>query len=646
MDKPEVKVLLIEDDPSDRMAFERIVEDETLPYRYFVAGSILEAKRYLNSEPFDVVITNSIVGDETVLALFDFIIDAPILMMTEDGHIDIAVQAMKLGAYDYLIKDADRHYLKVLPMNVERAVRHKTAEDRLRESEERYRILFHSAADPIAVIDTEGNLFDVNQRFEEESGYSRHEILGRNIYTCGLLTGKSIKKIKPHVKGLLQGRSCPLLEIECVSKDSGLVPYELRAVPIKRNGEIISIQAILRNIAERAEAERERMRMQAQLIQAQKMEAIGVLAGGIAHDFNNLLTAIIGCTDMAMMGMDASESAYMDLKEVRIAAERAADLTSQLMLFSRKKNMRFTPVDLNAVVRDLLKMLHRLIGEDIRIDTDLSSNLWAGWADQGTIGQVIMNLAVNARDAMLGGGELRIRTSNTDLKDKQCRHMSEAYPGKFVCLSVSDSGVGMDEKTIAHAFDPFFSTKQKGKGTGLGLAVVYGIVKQHAGWIHVKSKPGFGSTFEVYIPRCLKRAKKEGGGIRIKEQFQGGGKRILIVEDEDKVREFTACGLDRSGYVVFSAANASEAKSVFSREKGDFHLILSDIMLPDKNGIELVDEFISAKPDLRVLFSSGYSDYHTRWPMLQERGCRFLEKPYTLCDLLSTIQELTESLDG
>jgi len=393
---------------------------------------------------------------------------------------------------------------------------------------------------------------------------------------------------------------------------------------------------------ERKQVEEEKVKTQKQLIQIQKMEVMGVLAGGIAHDFNNLLTTIIGYADMALMEIDDADSVYTKLEEIRTVAGRAAELTGQLLFFSRKKPVQFTLMNLNRAIEDLLKMVHRLIREDIKIETDLEPDLWTIRADSGTLRQVILNLVVNARDAMPEGGSVTIKTTNVRLNRSQCRHMPKAFPGRFACLSVSDTGVGMDKETAQHVFDPLFSTKTIGRGAGLCLSVVYDIVEKHGGWIRVTSQPGVGSTFEVYLAAASQseRLEEKAKEPFVQQELKGEGKRILVVEDEEKVREFTACGLNRSGYVVYAAADAKEAADVFKREKGNFNLVLSDVVLPDKSGLELVDEFIACNPNLRVLLSSGYTDHKSRWPIIQERGYRFLEKPYALNDLLRVVQEV------
>jgi len=377
-----------------------------------------------------------------------------------------------------------------------------------------------------------------------------------------------------------------------------------------------------------------------QLLQAQKMEAIGVLTGGIAHDFNNLLTAIIGCSDMALLDVDKDDPVYIELQDIQSAANKAADLTSQLLLFSRKQPMKFESVNIASVTNDLLKLLRRLLGENIRIKTDFPKDIWNICADKGTIEQVIMNLSVNARDAMPDGGSISIKARNIIMTEENSRHISECKPGKYIRLSFTDTGSGISEDVQKQIFDPFFSTKGKSKGTGLGLSVVYGIVKQHEGWIYVISKEDEGAEFVIYLPAMPRMSSSREKIAKITSDLKGEGKRVLVVEDEEKVREFTINGLSRTGFEVFSAGSAAEAKDIFAQEAGDFDLIISDIGLPGQSGFDLVNELVLQKPDLKVLLSSGYSDHNSRWPLIKKKGYKFLEKPYALNDLLCEMHNL------
>lgn len=438
--------------------------------------------------------------------------------------------------------------------------------------------------------------------------------------------------------------------------------------PLKRHGKIIGALAIssadlaehfipsVRNLAQhistaleladeyaqRKRLEEEKERVQGQLLQAQKMEAIGILASGVAHDFNNLLGAIQGYAELAMMRVDEADPLHTDLKRIVLAAERGASLTRQLIIFSRKQPMEPTLLNINRTVEHLQEMLNRLIGEDIAINIDLDPDLWTARADEASIEQVIMNLAVNAREAMPKGGKLIIKTENVTLDEENCKLIPEARPARYVCLSVTDTGVGMDEQIIQHIFEPFFTTKEVGKGAGLGLSVVHGIVKQHEGWISVYSEPGQGSTFEVYLPALAIKPQDQTEKTISLEELQGSGERILLVEDEEGVREYLTRALDENGYIVFEAANAKEATDIFEREKGEFHLVFTDVVLSDLGGLELVDQLLSRKPQLGVLLSSGYADEKSQRPVIRERGFRFIPKPYALPDVLRAIREAME----
>jgi signal transduction histidine kinase len=394
----------------------------------------------------------------------------------------------------------------------------------------------------------------------------------------------------------------------------------------------------LRTRIEHRRAEEEKEKIQAQLLQAQKMDAVGGLAGGVAHDFNNLLTAIQGYIEMTLLKVKESDPIYRNLEQTRHACVQATSLTRQLLLFSRKQPMEFTTLNVNKKVESLLSMLGRLIGEDIAINTDLEPDVWTVRADGANIEQLLMNLAVNAREAMPEGGTLTIGTENITLDKNSLETIPGGRIGKFVCLSVEDTGVGIEKTIIERIFDPFFTTKPLGKGTGLGLSVVYGVVEQHKGWINLHSEPGQGSTFKVYLPAdSVILEDKPEKKISLKE-LQGHYERILLVEDEDAVREFAAKALGENGYTVFEATSAEEALEIFKREKGKLHLIFSDMVLPGKSGLELVEQLLSINPEISVLLSSGYMDDKSQYPLIREKGLRFLQKPYTLPDLLKAIR--------
>jgi signal transduction histidine kinase/ActR/RegA family two-component response regulator len=408
-----------------------------------------------------------------------------------------------------------------------------------------------------------------------------------------------------------------------------------------------TIQVLEKRLFDLKESEIERERIQTQFFQVQKMEALGVLTGGVAHDFNNLLTAIQGCADMALLRIDESDSAHQDIKEIQHASRRASDLTRQLLLFSHKQPMIFTAVNLNRVIDDLYKMLHRLIGEEIGISMPVELDLWTNKADRSCLEQVITNLVVNAKDAMKQGGLLTIRTENVELTESQCLDIPNSRPGLFVRLTVADTGTGMESEVLEHIFEPFFTTKESGKGTGLGLSVVYGIVEQHNGFIRVTSRVGQGSAFEIYLPAVREKAEDKAEPVHPDlEILQGRGERILIVEDETGVREYLRTALTRNGYNVDVASKANEALDRFEKRKKDFHLVFSDVVLPDRNGVELVEELLKRKPGLAVILSSGYTERRSWWNLIEEKKYPYLQKPYRMVQLLKIIRVALDDRKG
>jgi len=390
----------------------------------------------------------------------------------------------------------------------------------------------------------------------------------------------------------------------------------------------------------------EQKQLQTQLLQAQKMEAIGNLAGGVAHDFNNLLTVIQGHAQLLMMDTPENDPRYFEFKEIVNATTKAANLTRQLLLFSRKQAMEFKPINLNETILNLLKLLKRLIGEDITVNTILENSLWNIEADEGNLEQVVMNLAINARDAMPTGGTLTIKTENLILSDKECSTVPNSRTGRFIRLSIEDSGLGIDAEIIGKIFEPFFTTKETGKGTGLGLSVVYGIIKKHEGWINVYSEVNEGTVFKMYFPVSNKPIQDEDLHIVPNQSFRGNGEHILIVEDEEDVLEFISAVLFQNGYTAIKASNAAEAIRLFQKDKGQtIQLIISDVVLPDKNGIQLAEDILTIKADIQVILCSGYTEEKVQQSIIKNKNFRFLQKPYRVPILLSLIQETIRKID-
>jgi len=405
-------------------------------------------------------------------------------------------------------------------------------------------------------------------------------------------------------------------------------------------------EAVFQTIAEmfaavlgRARAVEEKAEIQAQLLQAQKLEAIGTLASGVAHDFNNILTAIQGFADLALTSISQEDPLGEDLDKIRTSAERGAKLVRQLLMFSKRQPVQFGPIDLNSTAQGLTRMLAPLIGENISMNVVLERDVWAAIGDESGLQQILMNLAVNARDAMPDGGVLTIRTENVKLSTEQCQAIPGAVPGSFVRLSVSDTGVGMDGATVSRIFDPFFSTKDPSKGTGLGLAVVYGIVQQHDGWIDVESRPGHGTTFSVYVPASVEPEPAPEDAARETEAQAGSGERVLVVEDERTVRDLAVRALKQNGYEVLEAENVGDALDLVASEGGTLDLVFSDVVLPDRSGLQLAGDIAEMCPGLPVLLSSGHADERAEYEAIRDGDLPFLPKPYTLPDLLSAVRK-------
>jgi nitrogen-specific signal transduction histidine kinase len=383
--------------------------------------------------------------------------------------------------------------------------------------------------------------------------------------------------------------------------------------------------------------------LEAQLRQSQKMEAIGQLAGGVAHDFNNILSALFMQTDLIEMIDPLPEEARDGLKQLRQDAKRAADLTRQLLLFSRRQVMQSSVLDLNDVVNNVAKMLQRIIGEDVRLQLDLHTRPLMTRVDAGMVEQVLMNLAVNARDAMAGGGRLRIETAEKIVTQDLATLCPDAVPGRYVCFSVSDTGGGIPPEIMPRIFEPFFTTKEAGKGTGLGLATVFGIIKQHRGWIQVDNQPGHGVTFRIYLP-ASSQAETKTSQASDKPSPRGGSEAILLVEDEQRVRTSISTILTRNGYHVVAAANGSEALEMWGAHREEVSLLLTDLVMPGgMNGHELVRQLQSAEANLKVIYMSGYSAEIAGKDLELRTGENFVQKPFSTAQLLETIRR---SLDG
>jgi len=510
------------------------------------------------------------------------------------------------------------------------------------ESEKNYREIFNASKDAIFVHDAEsGNIVEMNKTVEEMFGYSREELLHQTVQKIS--AGEppySYEEARQWIqKAFQEGHQS--FEWSSRRKNGELFWVEV-VLSVTRIGGEGRVLAVLRDITDRKHAEEEKQKLQSQLLQSQKMESIGRLAGGVAHDFNNMLCVILGYTELIQARLPVHDPLLQDLQAIEKAAFHSRDVTAQLLAFSRKQVIAPRPVDLNDIISRAKETLAPLIGEDIGLEFYPGPGLWNILFDPAQIEQVLVNLAVNARDALPSGGKLLIKTANISLDEASCREQSGLLPGDHVLLEVSDNGLGMDTETLAHIFEPFFTTKSVGEGTGLGLATVYGIVEQNGGFIRVSSEPGRGTTFKVYIPRGaeLERAPAKTGRTPV---VSGTGT-VLLVEDDDMVSRMTAEMLKSIGYTVLVENNPVDALSLCEKSQSPIDLLITDVVMPNMNGKELRDRIKILRPGIKVLFMSGYTANVIIHHGIPEEGIQFIQKPFSLNDLARKIQDILGTL--
>jgi two-component system, cell cycle sensor histidine kinase and response regulator CckA len=515
----------------------------------------------------------------------------------------------------------------------------KQAEDAVKESKKQFQELFDDAPVGYHEFDSQGRITKVNRTESEMLGYSIDEMLGQPVWKFIEEEELSRQSVLNKLAGLQpEGRG---LERTYRRKEGSTFPALIEDRLFRNpEGKIIGIRSTIQDITERKRAEQENASLQDQLRQSQKVEAIGQLAGGVAHDFNNLLTIIQGNSQLCLMDLQEGDTLRANIEEIRDAAKRAADLTRQLLAFSRKQILEMRVLDLNQVLQGLDKMLRRVIGEDIELTMLLPESIWKVKVDPGQIEQVIMNISVNARDAMIEGGKLTIETANVELDEEYAKWHIAVQPGRYVMLAVSDNGVGMTPEVRAKVFEPFFTTKEKGKGTGLGLSMVYGIVKQCGGNIWVYSEPGQGTTIKIYLPQVdepLEELKEE-----VVKEISQGHETILVVEDEKPVLKLTVRALKRQGYQVLEAPDGGKAIILSEEFKEPIHLILTDVVMPGMSGRKLADRLTDIHPEIKVLYMSGYTDNAILHHGILEPGINFVQKPFTVEGLARKVREVLD----
>ncbi|HEX4602218.1 MAG TPA: response regulator [Gemmatimonadales bacterium] len=629
-----LRLLLVEDSENDALLVERELARagfSPVVERVETAGAMQAA---LDRQPWDVVIGDYSMphfGGAAALALLrERELDVPFIIVSGTIGEERAVAAMKAGASDYVPKDQ----LKRLVPVIERELREAAGRRERVRAETALRTLVEQAPVGIYRSTPAGRFLSANLALARILGYeSPADLLqldmARDVYADPAERQRLLDRDS------YSERDYDEVEATWQRQDRRRLTVQLSVRAVRtRDGAIEYYETFVRDVTEQR-------RLEGQLLQAQKMEAVGRLAGGVAHDFNNLLTVILSYSDLLLEDLPAEAPDRDDVQEIRKAAIAASSLTRQLLAFSRQQVLEPRVLDVNAVVAGTEKLLTRLLGEDVHLTTTLAQDLGTVKVDPGQLEQIIMNLAVNARDAMPRGGRLTIETGNVEMDEVYVRGHPLAQPGRYVMLAVSDTGVGMDAVTQARIFEPFFTTKEVGKGTGLGLATVYGIVKQSGGSIWVYSEPGHGTSFKIYLPRVDGPAEPAPAAL---PQVVDGSETVLVVEDVAAVRVVAREMLERHGYTVLEAADGAMALGLAEKHYGEIQLLLTDVVMPDVSGRELADRLVALRPQLKVLFMSGYTDDAiVRHGVLQE-GIAYLQKPFTRDSLARKVRKVLDEL--
>jgi two-component system cell cycle sensor histidine kinase/response regulator CckA len=544
-----------------------------------------------------------------------------VVILTGNASLDSAVRALREQSYDYLVKPVQPEFLL---QSVDRAAerwRRKSAEAAMHESQERLRRIFEHVGDALFIATEDGTIVEANPAACQLAGRSVdelrtlavHDALGLSDVDPAGSPGRTHDILPNGEYRVKQKDATRVLDVRSAAFVPGMIAYSVRDLTAQR-------------------------RLEEELHQSRKMDAIGRLAGGVAHDFNNVLTAITCYSEILLTAFEDSDDRRTDVLEIKKAARRAASLTGQLLAFSRRQVLQPRILDLNFVVDDMQRMLARMIGEDIHLTIRHDTGPQTVRADPGQLGQVVMNLAVNARDAMPSGGELTLETGGSTLDAPLAHAHGAVPPGEYATLRVTDRGHGMSDAVLAHLYEPFFTTKEKGRGTGLGLSTVYGIVSQSAGHITVTSTEDVGTTFTVYLPR-IKERESEQDASATPAVATSGHETILFVEDDGAVRALVVRVLESHGYHVLAAGNAKDALASAAAHEGEIHLLVTDVVMPGWNGRELADRLSEARPGMRVLYLSGYADDALLRRGITTRHTWLLQKPFDTAALLGKIQE-------
>lgn len=625
-----LRVLILEDRPADA----KLMLHELRRAGYDVDWRRVDTERdYLDHlDPnLDVILADGVVpgfdASHALQLLQARDLHIPLIVVTGSLSEEKAVELMRLGAADYLLKDR----LTRLGQAVGQTLYKRQLFHAKHQAEEDRNHFFVLALDLLCVAGFDGYFKDLNPAWETTLGWTIEELRARPFREwlhpddhAASLANANLLAAPGEAKTTFENR------FRCRDGSYRSLLWNAAAVPSQG-----LIYAIARDVTDQK-------RLEEQYRQSQKMEAIGRLAGGVAHDFNNLLTVILGYSEIAARTLYSADPMFTMIQEIKKAAERAELLTRRLLAFSRKQILQPDILDLNALLADTRTMLGRLIGEDVEFSLNPGRDLWPIKADRGQLEQVVMNLAINARDAMPSGGQLTIETANVILDEKYLANNPDARPGEHVMLSVRDTGCGMDAATKARIFEPFFTTKGPDRGTGLGLATVYGIVKQSGGHVEVLSQPNEGATFKIYLPRAQQGLLSSKSQTAL-DKSPSGDETVLLVEDEDAVRSLTRLALQRKGYRVLEARHGEEALMIAKEHKGPIDLLLTDLVMPRLGGRQLAEQLLQTHPRLKVLYVSGYMDDAIIRQGLMTASTAFLQKPFSPEALAHKVREVLDS---
>ncbi|MDI6713410.1 MAG: response regulator [Thermodesulfovibrio sp.] len=634
IEKNPIKILFVEDIPEDVIVAEEVIRRENIEFISENVSTLYELESKLMEFAPDIVVCDYNLPGFTaidVLSIFKkYYPNIPFIVFTGSISEEVAVDCLKKGADDYILKK----YIKKLPFAIKDAIRKKELEALAKRERHLLETIVNYSPVGIVLIDKDEKIIFVNDAYAKMFNISKDEVKGKfckefisKIYN---LEGKEITYDECPIKIVFkEKKSYKFEEYQIIRKDGEKIDITISIVPIlDEKGDISSVVAIFNDITEYK-------KIFTQLIQSQKLEAIGRLVGGIAHDFNNMLNAIIGFSDLILKTVDKDNKIYRYSENIYKAGNNAKKLIGQLMSFSKKSIQKLEVFNINDLIIEIKEMIEKIIGEDIEIIYSLAEDLHSIKADKTQITQVIMNLVTNARESMPQGGKIYISTANIDLSEKYY----QLPAGSYVVLNITDTGTGMSKEVMEHIFEPFFTTKEK--GTGLGLATVYGIIKQSNGHISVYSEVGRGTTFKIYLPFAEKIFKEE----KFNEQTEplGGNETVLVLEDSEEVQKFICASLEMKGYKVTTFTNPLDALSFVREKNTKFDLLISDIVMPNMSGVAFYEKLKELNPSIKVLFISGYPDI----PQIERQILNkkiFLSKPFTVLELLNKVREVLDKL--